>query len=216
HGSSPDRQRLVLALGQLLLQVMDVLPALAEAAVGEDALLQRDVGPDAVDDHLRKRNAHAADRLFAVGAVDDQLADHRVVVRWHAVAFVDVRIHAHAGAAGGVEVLDQAGRGHERLRILGVDAAFDRVAAQHDVFLPDRQLLPRRDQQLLADQVDAGDHFGDRVLALDAGVHLDEIEAPVLVQELERARAAIADAHAGLGADLADLRALGVGDAGRG
>src|SRR3546814_4336918 len=72
-----------------------------------DLLLQRDVGLDAVDDHLAQRHAHAADGLFAVGAVDDQLADHRVVVRRHAIAFVDVRIHAHARAAGGVEVLDQ-------------------------------------------------------------------------------------------------------------
>src|SRR3546814_10159888 len=78
---SPDRQRLVLALGQLLFQVVDVLSALAEAAVGEDALLQRDVGLDAVDDHFAQRHAHAADGLFAVGAVDDQLADPRVVVR---------------------------------------------------------------------------------------------------------------------------------------
>src|SRR3546814_10073513 len=102
-------------------------------------------------------------------------------------------IHAHARAAGGVEVLDQAGRGHERFGILGVDAAFDRVAAQHHVFLPDRKLLPRGDQQLFAHQVDAGDHLGDRVLDLDAGIHLDEVEAPVLVQEFERARAAVAD-----------------------
>src|SRR3546814_2252666 len=66
---SPDRQRLVLAFGQLLFQVVDVLSALAEAAVGEDALLQRDVGLDAVDDHFAQRHAHAADGLFAVGAV---------------------------------------------------------------------------------------------------------------------------------------------------
>src|SRR3546814_18583341 len=78
---SPDRQRLVLALGQLLFQVVDVLSALAEAAVGEDALLQRDVGLDAVDDHFAQRPAHAADGLFAVGAVDDQLADQRAVIR---------------------------------------------------------------------------------------------------------------------------------------
>src|SRR5690606_6098546 len=42
-----------------------------------------------------------------------------------------------------------------------------------------------------------------------------EVEAAVLVQELERARAAVADADAGLGADLADLGALLGGDARR-
>ena len=79
---------------------------------------------------------------------------------------------------------------------------------QHDVVLRERQLLAGGDHQLLAHQVDAGDHLGDRMLDLDAGVHLDEVEAAVLVQELERAGAAIADADAGLDADLADLGAL--------
>src|SRR3546814_3011157 len=159
---SPDRQRLVLALGQLLFQVVDVLSALAEAAVGEDALLQRDVGLDAVDDHFAQRHAHAADGLFAVGAVDDQLADHRVVVRRHAIAFVDVRIHAHAGAAGGVEVLDQAGRGNERLRVLGVDAEFAGVAALHPDLLHDSQLPTAGYQQLIGHQVSAADTPGTR------------------------------------------------------
>jgi len=45
------------------------------------------------------------------------------------------------------------------------------------------QLLPRRDADLELHQVDAGDHLGDRVLDLDAGVHLHEIEPLVDVQE---------------------------------
>ena len=52
------------------------------------------------------------------------------------------------------------------------------------------------------------------MLHLDAGVHLDEVEAAVLVQEFERARAAVADALARFHADLADLGALRLGDAG--
>src|SRR5690606_3140088 len=212
---STDRQRAVLVFGQALFQVVDVLAAGPETGVGHDPLLQRDVGADAVDHHLAQRHAHAGDRLLAVGAVHDQLADHRVVVGGHRIAFVDVRVHARPRAAGRVEVLDQAGRGQEGIRILGVDAAFDGVAAQHHVLLPDRQLLARGDLELLADQVDAGDQFGHRMFHLDAGVHLDEVEAAVLVQELERARAAVADADAGFHADLADLRALFRRDAGR-
>src|SRR3546814_13278427 len=60
---SPVRQRLVLAPGQLLFPVVDVLSALAEASAGEAALLQRDVGLDAVVDHFAQRPAHAADDL---------------------------------------------------------------------------------------------------------------------------------------------------------
>src|SRR5690606_33495113 len=87
---SDQGERLVLALGQALLEVVDVAPAFLEAAVGQDPLLQRDVGADAVDHHLRQRYPHPADRLLAVGAVDDQLADHGVVVRRDLVALVDV------------------------------------------------------------------------------------------------------------------------------
>src|SRR5690606_2337794 len=213
---SGDRERLVLLLGEALLQVVDVAPAFLEAAVGHDPLLQRDVGLDPVHDHLAERHAHARDRGGAVGPVHDQLADHRVVVRRHAVALVDVRVHAHAGAAGAVEVLDQAGRGQEGLRVLGIDAALDRMPLEHDVLLLQGQPVAGGDAELLADQADAGDHLGDRVFDLDAGVQHDEVEAAVLVKELEGAGAAVPDDDAGLGADLADLRALLGGDAGGG
>ena len=68
--------------------------------------------------------------------------------------------------------------------------ALDRVAAQRDVVLVERQALTGRDAQLLADDVDAGDHLGDRVLHLDAGVHLEEGEGAALRvhEELDRAR----------------------------
>ena len=74
----------------------------------------------------------------------------------------------------------------------------------HDVALAEAQLLAGGDADLLLHDVDAGDHLGDRVLDLDARVHLDEEELVVLVQELERARAAIADLAARIGAALAD------------
>ena len=68
-----------------------------------------------------------------------------------------------------------------------------------------RSFSPAAIADLLLHDVDAGDQFGHRVLDLDARVHLDEVELAVLVQELERAGAAIADLAAGLDAALADL-----------
>ena len=99
--------------------------------------------------------------------------------------------------------------------ILGVDPAFDRVAAAHDVALPERELLPGRDADLLLHDVDAGDQLGHRMLDLHARVHLDEEELVVLVQELERAGAAVADLPAGVGAALADARQRAQRDARR-
>jgi hypothetical protein len=71
-----------------------------------------------------------------------------------------------------------------------------------------RQFLAGGDGQLRLDQIDAGDQFGDRMLDLDARVHLNEVELAVLVEELERAGTAIADRAAGLDAALAHLPAL--------
>ena len=82
-----------------------------------------------LDHHLRQRDAHARDRLLARVAVRDDLADHRVVVRRHEVVLVRVRVDADAGAARRVPRRDAPRRRHERLRVLGVDPAFDRVAA---------------------------------------------------------------------------------------
>src|SRR4051812_44163143 len=67
----------------------------------------------------------------------------------------------------------------------------------------------------MLDDVDAGRHLGHGVLDLDARVHFDEVELPVLVQELERADAAVADLPARLGATIPDERDLLGGNAWR-
>ena len=82
----------------------------------------------------------------------------------------------------------RAGRGQEALgRVLGVDAALDRVAAAHDVVLGERQRLAARDPDLLGDEVELRDHLGDAVLDLEPGVHLEEAELAVLVEHLDGA-----------------------------
>ena len=101
-------------------------------------------------------------------------------------------------------VQDLAGRGAERHRVLGIDAALDGVAAEFDVALLEREVVAGGGADLLEDQVDVGDHLGHRMLDLDARVHLDEIELAVLVQELDGADAEILDLAHGLGDRLAD------------
>ena len=122
-------------------------------------------------------------------------------------------VDADARTAGGVPQADRPGRGHEGLGILGVDAALHGVAADLHVALGVGQALAGGDQQLRLHQVDAGDELGHRVLDLDAGVHLDEVELAVLVEELHGAGAAVADRAAGLDAALAHEAALAHGDA---
>ena len=72
------------------------------------------------------------------------------------------------------------------------------------------------DADLLAHQVDAGHRLGDRVLDLQAGVHLDEVELAVLEQELHRAGAAILELAHGRRGQFADPVALLGVEGGRG
>src|SRR5690606_7440363 len=103
----------------------------------------------ALDRHLRERDPHPPQRLVAGVAVGEHLADHRAVMGRDEVSGVDVTVDADAGSAGRVPAGDASGRGHEAIRILRIDAAFDRMTAQDDVALAQRQLLARRDADLL-------------------------------------------------------------------
>ena len=62
------------------------------------------------------------------------------------------------------------------LRILGIDARFDRRAGAGDLALLERQRLPGGHPELPFDQVEAGHRFGHRMLDLEPRVHLEEIE----------------------------------------
>src|SRR4051812_48407683 len=110
-------------------------------------------------------------------------------------------------ARGGREVLG---------RVLGVDAALDRVAVPADVVLAEADRLARGDQDLLAHDVDARDGLGHAVLDLHARVHLQEEVLAVLGQQaLDRARAAVVNGLRGLSRDLADALAQLLVDQGR-
>src|SRR6185503_17589127 len=169
----------------------------------------------AVDDDFLQRRRHARNRGSPMLAVRDDFGDQGVVVRRHCIAAIHVAIHANTGTARRMPEAHRARRRNERLWILGVDAALDRMAAPADVFLRERQAFAGRDGELCLDDVDAGHELGDRVLDLHARVHLDEEELPVLIQELERASAAIADLEARFDAALPHLLALLVREAGR-
>ena len=89
------------------------------------------------------------------------------------------------------------------------------MAIEPDVFLPGdagrfRQRLAFRNQDLGADDVDAGHLLGDGVFDLHTGVHLDEVEASGLHihQEFDGAGAFIADMSADAPAQFADFGAL--------
>ena len=58
----------------------------------------------------------------------------------------------------------------------------------------ERQPFAAGDPDLPAHEIDPGHHLGDRMLHLEAGVHLEKVERPVLVeQELDRAGVGVSD-----------------------
>ena len=69
------------------------------------------------------------------------------------------------------------------LRVFGIDPAFDGMAPGLDLLLPERQGLSGGDFQLVPDQIEAGRDLGNGVLHLQPGVHFQEVEIPLPVQQ---------------------------------
>ena len=162
---------------------------------------ERDVGLDAADvllaDRAQRLAAQALERLVVAGDLDQQ----RIVIRRDLRADIGIAaVQTHAVAARGTVGRDLADvRQEVVLGVLGRDAALHRIAARdHIRLLADADFLVKQriafgNQDLRAHQIHAGQLLGDRVLDLDARVHLDEVVIARFVdQELDRARGHIA------------------------
>ena len=83
--------------------------------------------------------------------------------------------------------------------MLGVDAAFDRMATHFDRTKDDvAKLFAIRNANLRLHQVHSGDHLSYRMLHLNARVHLDKVEAAIFIhEELDRASILVSDGAEG-------------------
>ena len=142
----------------------------------------------------------ASTAAVAVLAMGDQLGDERVEVDRNFGALGDAAVDADGAAAvialGGRAVAGQAAdRRHEvAVGVLGIEAGFDRPAVELHVVLPEGEGLAGGDADHLLDEIETGDEFGHRVLDLETGVHLEEIELLVLAEdEFDRAGGIVAD-----------------------
>ena len=146
-----------------------------EAGAAKERLVEPDERLHALDLELVERTQHARAGPFAVGVPHAELRHQRVVEAGDLAALDDARVHAHAGPGGLPVARERPWRRQEAVRrVLGVDPALDRVPAEVEVLLAKARRLARRDEDLLADEVDPGDELGDGVLDLDARVHLEE------------------------------------------
>ena len=136
------------------------------------------------------------------------LGDHRIVERDdHHVRF-HRRVDSHTESAWRAVFGDHTRTGCKFFRVFGVDAAFEAVPAELDVLLFEREGLPVGEPDLLLDEIDAGHHFGDGMLHLDAGVHFHEEEVVVLIeQELDGTDIPVVHGFDGFDGDAADFPA---------
>ena len=177
------------------------------------------VGFKPFDNRAVERADQPVDGGGAVGAPGDDLGDHRVEIQPDAAAGFDAGIDAHAFTvfvAGAAErhagakrqPRQRAGGGQEAaFGIFGIEPRLDGMAGDEERILVGRQHFAARDAQLPFDEIMAGDRLGDRVLDLEAGVHLHEVKGRVTLgidrveieDELHRASAFIADGMGGSG-----------------
>ena len=75
----------------------------------------------------------------------------------------------------------------------------------------ERQRTAVGDEDLLGDEIETGHQLGDRVLDLDAGVHLEEEQLVALDEELDGAGVGVADRSGQPARRLGQRRTQGVG-----
>ncbi len=154
-----------------------------EIGVVDDVFEERNVGLDAAHAELAQAAVHALAGVAEFAAPGGDLDQQGIVIgRDDGAAVGRAAVEADAETGGGAVGGELAVIGDEVVGgVLGGDAALQGVAVERDAVLRGQvdfgavEVEALRHLDLAADEVDAGDHFGDGVLHLDARVDLDEV-----------------------------------------
>lgn len=184
---------------------MNIILAVDKFGLRYNILVQRNSRFDAFDDKFFQRAPQSHQGCIAGFAADNQFGNHTVVKRRNAVAGINFRVNANAQAARSVPFGNFTGAGSESFRVFGVDSAFNCVAAESDVVLGISQSGTAGNADLLANDVNAGNGFGNRMLNLQAGVHFHKIETAVFKQKFQRSGVGVSDFLNSLADDFADF-----------
>src|SRR5579863_400613 len=129
--------------------------ALLEIACCEDAPEKLDVRLDAARIVFAEGPLEPRNRLGAVPAPCHQLAEHGIVFVGHRPAAINAVIQADPRPGGYAHLVYFPGRREKViLWIFGIDAAFDRMSPNGDVFLPERQSVALCDADLQFHEVE--------------------------------------------------------------
>src|SRR5207244_5513017 len=137
---------------------------------------------------------HARDRFLPVGAPCRELRNQWIVIDRNGPAFVDSAVITHAWTRRSPKHRDLAGGWKEVVvRILGINAAFNCDTSHHNVVLPKWKSFTGCNRNLKLDEIQAGDHFCNRMFDLKSRVPFKEVKAAVRIhQEFHSSRIVVA------------------------
>ena len=146
-----------------------------------------------INHELLERALHPRNRQLTRARVHNQLGEHRIVREPNLTPHLYPAIPPHPRPARQVQMRDAPGGWQESVgRILTRDAALDRPPLRLRR-LKERQRLAAGDAQLPLHQINPHHEFRNRVLDLNARVHLEEVELAILgEQKLARPRIHVA------------------------
>ncbi len=114
--------------------------------------MQWDTRLDAVDQIFAQCGLRTIDRERPIFRMHDHLRDQRIVMYRHAITVIQGGLDSHAQATGRMMISNYARRRQMRIRIFGIDPAFDRCAIEFDLSLLDPEWLARSDPDAFLDQ----------------------------------------------------------------
>ena len=152
--------------GEHFFKVVKVGHALLNIGVVEQGPVQGEVGPQTFDSRLVQRVAQTTNGMFAIFAESNDFRYQRIVVRRYGFASLQGAVAAQSRAAGEMKGGYFSRGGQKALRVLGIDPAFDRVAAENQFALAETQFFAGGGADLFLDEVDARDHFAQGMFEL--------------------------------------------------
>src|SRR5206468_5435083 len=171
----------------------------SEVVSRKDTAQKFDVCTNSKQHEIIKSALHTINRGLASGRPNDHLGKQRIKVVTHQRTASNAAIKPDAGPRRWLIDFDLSNRGSKIfLGNLGVDTALDGVAGLPQIILPVGQLFAGCDPHLLADQIQSCRHLCHRMLDLQSGVHLEEVEpAPGIENKFDRSGATVSDGTRG-------------------
>jgi hypothetical protein len=174
--------------------------------VAENTPKERGIGLTSQQDEVVYCTARAPDDLASVRSVHDDFGQHRIKCGRNGLTLGDAAIHTHTVT---LRVFQRQHFPRRRREIaLGgfrIKSDLDRMAIGSYFVLPESKWMSRRNGNLFCNQIQSGYHLGNRMLNLQAGVHLKEVKLSTSVNEFHRAGVAVSSRACDASGSLANL-----------